>query len=104
MNKDQALLLALSALYDSIPGSPEWIAKREQAAAAIQEVIDPSQLDLVSKRYSFDRRGWKHTAPPKREWVGLTEEQFLEASQLAEKGNYMVAFQRIQQWLKEKNV
>lgn len=102
MNKDQALLLALSTLYDSVPGSPEWIAKREQSAAAIREVIDPSQLDLVSKRYSFDGRGWKHTAP-KREWVGLTEEQFLEASRLAEKGNYMVAFQRIQQWLKEKN-
>lgn len=42
-------------------------------------------------------------APHKREWVGLTEEQFLEASRLAEDGNYMVAFQRIQQWLKEKN-
>ena len=44
-----------------------------------------------------------YTAPPKREWVGLTEEQFLEASRLAEDGNYIVAFQRIQQWLKEKN-
>ena len=42
-------------------------------------------------------------APRKREWVGLTEDQFLEASRLAEEGNYMVAFQRIQQWLKEKN-
>ena len=44
-----------------------------------------------------------YTSPPQREWVGLTEEQFLEASRLAEEGNYMVAFQRIQQWLKEKN-
>lgn len=44
-----------------------------------------------------------YTAPPQREWVGLTEDQFLEASRLAEEGNYMVAFQRIQQWLKEKN-
>ena len=44
-----------------------------------------------------------HTTPPKREWVGLTEEQFLEAARLAEDGNYLVAFQRIQQWLKEKN-
>jgi hypothetical protein len=38
-----------------------------------------------------------------RTWVGLTNEQFLKACQLAESGNYMVAFQRIQQWLKEKN-
>ena len=44
-----------------------------------------------------------YTSPPQREWVGLTEDQFLEASRLAEEGNYMVAFQRIQQWLKEKN-
>ena len=40
---------------------------------------------------------------PKREWVGLTDEQFVEAARLAEDGNYLVAFQRIQQWLKEKN-
>ena len=40
---------------------------------------------------------------PKREWVKLTNEQFLEAARLAEDGNYLVAFQRIQQWLKEKN-
>ena len=40
---------------------------------------------------------------PKREWVGLTGEQFVEAVRLAEDGNYLVAFQRIQQWLKEKN-
>lgn len=41
--------------------------------------------------------------PPTREWIGLTEEQFLNAAKLAEAGNYMVAFQRIQQWLKETN-
>jgi len=39
----------------------------------------------------------------KREWVGLTDEEFVEAARLAEAGNYLVAFQRIQQWLKEKN-
>ena len=44
-----------------------------------------------------------YTTAPKREWVGLTENQFLEASRLAEDGHYMVAFQRIQQWLMEKN-
>ena len=101
MNKDQALLLALSALYDSIPGSPEWIAKRDQAAAAIQEVIDPSQLDLVSKRYSFDRRGWKHTAPPKREWVGLTDEEYTELWGM--KPDLLNFFRKIEAKLKEKN-
>ena len=40
---------------------------------------------------------------PQREWIGLTEEQFLKAARLAEDGNYLVAFQRIHQWLREKN-
>jgi len=38
-----------------------------------------------------------------RTWHGLTNEQYLEACKIAEGGNYMVAFQRIQQWLKENN-
>jgi hypothetical protein len=38
-----------------------------------------------------------------RTWVKLTDEQFLKACKIAEGGNYMVAFQRIQQWLKENN-
>ena len=40
---------------------------------------------------------------PERGWVGLSKENFLEACQIAEQGNYLVAFQRIQQLLKEKN-
>ena len=38
-----------------------------------------------------------------RPWVGLTDEDFLEACQLSERGNYLVAFQRIQTKLKERN-
>ena len=38
-----------------------------------------------------------------RTWVGLTDEDFLEACQIAERGNYLVAFQRIQAALKAKN-
>lgn len=44
-----------------------------------------------------------HDVPPQRTWVKLTDEQFLEACKIAEGGNYMVAFQRIQQWLKKNN-
>jgi hypothetical protein len=43
------------------------------------------------------------TTPQQRPWVGLTEAQFLEAVRLAEAGNYLVAFVRIQEWLKEQN-
>ena len=38
-----------------------------------------------------------------RTWVGLTDEDFLEACQIAERGNYLVAFQRIQAKLRSKN-
>ena len=38
-----------------------------------------------------------------RTWTGLTDEEFVEACQIAERGNYLVAFQRIQAKLKEKN-
>jgi len=44
-----------------------------------------------------------YTTPPQRTWVGLTDEDFLEACQIAERGNYLVAFQRIQAALKAKN-
>ena len=42
-------------------------------------------------------------APPQRQWVGLTDEDFLEACQIAERGNYLLALQRIQIKLKERN-
>ena len=44
-----------------------------------------------------------HTQSPQRTWVGLTDEDFLEACQIAERGNYLVAFQRIQAKLRSKN-
>lgn len=44
-----------------------------------------------------------YTTPQQRTWHGLTNEQFLEACKIAEGGNYMVAFQRIQQWLMDSN-
>jgi hypothetical protein len=38
-----------------------------------------------------------------RTWVFLDDETFAEACQIAERGNYLVAFQRIQSKLKELN-
>ena len=43
---------------------------------------------------------WKAAQRP---WQGLTDDEFLEACQLAERGNYLVAFPRIQAQLKERN-
>jgi len=44
-----------------------------------------------------------YSEAPQHPWQGLTDEDFLEACQLAERGNYLVAFQRIQIKLKERN-
>ena len=44
-----------------------------------------------------------YTTPPQRQWVGLTDKDFLEACQIAERGNYLLALQRIQIKLKERN-
>ena len=44
--------------------------------------------------------GWKLT---QRQWVGLMDEDFLEACQIAERGNYLLALQHIQIKLKERN-
>jgi hypothetical protein len=43
------------------------------------------------------------TQSPQRTWIGMTDEDFLEACQIAERGNYLVAFQRIQAKLRSKN-
>jgi Fe-S-cluster containining protein len=44
-----------------------------------------------------------NTRAAQRAWVGLTDEDFLEACQIAERGNYLLALRRIQTKLKERN-
>ena len=39
----------------------------------------------------------------KKPWVPLTDAEFAQAAQAAERGNYLVAFHLIQKKLKEKN-
>ena len=75
-------------------------------AAPVQEPIGYFTVNDYDKWEQIDGTSGKpfyeHPAA-QRTWVGLTNEQFLEAARLAEAGNYLVAFQRIQQWLKEGN-
>jgi hypothetical protein len=121
MTKDEALKLALKALESGVKTTAEQISWIEyvmnEAITAIKEALaqpaqEPVAITIIAKLgnvYSFTgdyslRKGDKvYTAPPKRPWVGLTKDQFLEAARLAENGNYLVAFNRIQQWLKEGN-
>jgi hypothetical protein len=47
--------------------------------------------------------GWEPLYAAPREWVGLTDEEFLELAQTAERGNYLTALRRMEAKLKEKN-
>jgi hypothetical protein len=110
MTKDEALRLALEALSTSMYPQPRQL----NAIAAIKATLEAKDEPVAwyrnedGIRIYYETKAWDdciplYTTPPQRTWVGLTDEQFLEACQMAEGGNYMVAFQRIQQWLKENN-
>ena len=60
-------------------------------------------LREFAELFGYAEQRQQQAEPPQRQWVGLTDEDFLEACQLAERGNYLLAFQRIQIKLKEKN-
>jgi regulator of replication initiation timing len=104
--------------------SAMWLSKYEEIAGPAPKAIpmaQPEQEPVAwrAKNFYQNQEGWfyvdhltdliqpkfepLYTTPPQRTWVTLTDGEFLKACQLAEDGNYLVAFQRIQQWLKEKN-
>ena len=119
----EALKLALEALWTTANPKAEEAITAIKAALAQQEpdhgdeltiaymsgvhrgkelAAQPAQtVSLTSARYIADEDDGIQVY--QRPWVGLTEAQFLEATRLAENGNYLVAFVRIQEWLKEKN-
>jgi len=77
----------------------ELIAENKALKAALAQPAQP--ISLTSVGYIADEDD--DIQVYQRPWVGLTEAQFLEAARLAENGNYLVAFVRIQEWLKEQN-
>ena len=100
--------------------NPQWVMPTEEPertealAQPAQEPVAWLTKNKVSNKVDLDAKnaketiGWSaafpvYTTPQQRPWVGLTEAQFLEAVRLAENGNYLVAFVRIQEWLKEQN-
>jgi hypothetical protein len=126
----EALKLALDVLNESwhLTPKPDYVRVAITAieAALAQPAQEPDNGDELTIAYmSGVHRGKELAAQPaqtvsltsaryiadedddiqvyKRPWVGLTEAQFLEATRLAENGNYLVAFVRIQEWLKEQN-
>jgi hypothetical protein len=122
MTKDEALKLALEALEgadeidcdmrDAITAIKEALAQPEHCSDCGQKLGDANHIHTCSPQSMhpqlkkmledyFDKCFVESAT--QRLWVGLTDEQFLEACKIAESGNYMVAFQRIQQWLMENN-
>jgi hypothetical protein len=118
----EALKLALEALHGFIPYLPlnnkEQCEKYDKAITAIKAALaqQEGQSNFCAQCEAFARElkavkqaalaqppTYFYTTPQQRPWVGLTEAQFLKAALLAETGNYLVAFKRIQEWLKEKN-
>ena len=123
MTKDEALRLALEALETSMYPQQKQLQAITAIKAALEAKDEPVKAwcetcEGGGKVYQEHQAGcWVggehacpdcdgngyYTTPPQRKWVNLTNEQFLEACKIAEGGNYMVAFQRIQQWLMENN-
>jgi len=120
MTKDEALRLALEALIEVRDANIRGLTLTQhyhEAITAIKaalEAKDEPVAEVTSETGADITMSWWHepalpmgtklyTTPPQPTWVKLTNEQYLEACKMAEGGNYMVAFQRIQQWLKEKN-
>jgi hypothetical protein len=110
-------------IYDGDRGNREWWAERfgsepeiecpkckSEPMAWMQE-MPLQENEIRSVRMTSVKEvaeEWDHpiplyTTPPPRPWVGLTEEEFLEIRETAERGNYLVALQHIQEILKEKN-
>ena len=109
----EAMQLALEALEKTITAFGPGLTLQQKAAAALRQALETEQEPVAwiseggdvsrSKRY-MDEMGFKcnplYTAPPKREWVGLTDDE-MEALFLNEDG---VRFARyIEAKLKEKN-
>ncbi len=104
----EALKLALEALEterdiyreNDEDGAPEYIL---EAITVIEAALAQQEPWCMKMNGCKTKCEDCPDEPAQRPWVGLTEAQFLEAARLAEHGNYLVAFKRIQEWLKEKN-
>jgi hypothetical protein len=96
-NVDMKLREAITAIKAALEAKDEPVAVWELFEDGWDSIAAPYWMELLPVGTKL------YTAPPQRTWVSMTNEQFLEACKIAEGGNYMVAFQRIQQWLMEKN-
>ena len=125
MTKNEALKLALDALeaWETGCGTTEYLALVEKAVTAIKEVLAqpeqepwgacvfgrvfvgalPEHVRKLSEDESLPIQ-WLYTTPPKREWVGLTDEERRHVWRNLENGGGPKDFaDAIEAKLKEKN-
>lgn len=98
-----APLYLASGAAPTRPTTPEQQAEPPPEWESIKNILDEYGLDAIAFVAAWKAVQQRAEPVAQRPWVGLTDEDFLEACQLAEHGNYLVAFQRIQTKLKEKN-
>jgi len=101
---------AVEGLCDAASAARKAIAKAGKQGEPVAKVVLTETLGLpclqwldLNRQFDFKGGEYLYTTPQQRTWVGLSNEQFAEACKIAENGNYLVAFQRIQHWIKEKN-
>ena len=129
MTKDEALKLALEALKKADWNCPvNTVAEGfvRLSITAIKEALSQPEQEPVAMRYDFDGYGWKYidnghgsnwrervthldaedlyTTPPKRTWVGLTDDEFDKIyDQHIPAEDYAESMAMVAAKLKEKN-
>jgi len=112
----EAMQMALEAL-ESDPLSHAGLVSRKQAIAALRQALETEQEPVAwiseggdvsrSKRY-MDEMGFKcnplYTAPPKKEWVGLTDEEVSDVIDgVLEVGGWLDVARALEAAIKDKN-
>jgi hypothetical protein len=129
--KDEALHLALEALYGFIPYLPlehdkPQCDRYDQAITAIKTALEakdepvawisPTELLVMRGNALGGAKDWRvnvglkpedgdvglYTTPPQRTWVGLDEEDYIKAYELCD-FDKIAAFEFFEAKLKEKN-
>ena len=111
MTKDEALRLALEALYGFIPYLPLEYDKPQcdrydEAITAIKAALEANDEPIMEYPNYVQGVGWRNVTPPQRPWVGLTDEEIvlIVAECAASHQHTDIHFARaIEAKLKEKN-
>jgi len=104
--EDERYVTKYTHIVDAINALRKALEQPEQGPSQWRDMVVVNLVrEGINKHKARDLADHFATTPPapQRPWIGLTDDEFLEACQLAERGNYLVAFQRIQAKLKERN-